>query len=140
MDLVRAIYSSWARDRLPFWQVVSEVLAASERRNRADGLTGILVSHDGVFLQALEGRRAAVSRVLLRIATDPRHTDMEMIEFAAAPSRLFADWSMAHVALTPDLAPVMRGLPGGALRPETLTGETALELLTGAAASRARAA
>lgn len=64
-------------------------------RNRAAGVTGILLVHEEWFVQALEGGRAAVSDLLLEIGGDSRHREMEIAAFQPIDRRLFPDWSMA---------------------------------------------
>ena len=71
------------------------IVAASIPRNRLLDLTGLLLAHDGWFLQALEGPEAAVRQVMEPIRSDPRHRDMCVVSSGPAASRLFKDWNMA---------------------------------------------
>jgi hypothetical protein len=71
------------------------ILAVSRRNNGMDGISGILWSHDGRFLQLLEGPPESVGSAYERIARDRRHTDIEVLEDRCVDERLFADWSMA---------------------------------------------
>lgn len=68
--------------------------AANERRN----ITGMLTFDSRYFLQVLEGDRQVVSDVFGRIAADPRHRRVELLEVAATDERRFARWSMAFAA------------------------------------------
>jgi hypothetical protein len=74
---------------------IRDILTISEINNRRDGITGSLVFDSDHFIQILEGPRQAVFAAFRRIQDDPRHTDIDLIEFAEAPFRLFGDWTMA---------------------------------------------
>ena len=49
------------------------MLAGARRRNRARGVTGVLVYHDRMFMQAMEGPRSVVQALLSTISLDERH-------------------------------------------------------------------
>ena len=74
---------------------VHRIVAASIHNNRQLDVTGLLMAHDGWFLQALEGPEAGVGQIMERIRSDRRHRDVVMISSGPAPSRLFKDWNMA---------------------------------------------
>ncbi|MEO1614726.1 MAG: BLUF domain-containing protein [Planctomycetota bacterium] len=76
-----------------------EILRKSRLNNRRNGLTGMLAFGDGCFLQILEGDRRTVWRTFSKISNDPRHRDIELIDFSAATERLFGEWSMQSVAI-----------------------------------------
>lgn len=101
MKLSRCLYFSAARPDLPFWQTAAEIVGASQAGNDRMELTGALLAHDGWFVQCLEGLPARLTRLLVTIGADRRHSGMEIIEFGPAERRLFEGWSMAHVELTP---------------------------------------
>ena len=73
---------------------VDAIIRASIRNNRSVGVTGLLLIHDGWFLQALEGSHTAVADTYHRILTDPRHTDARVLDALAAENRSFGDWNM----------------------------------------------
>ena len=66
---------------------------------RPIGITGVLCLSGGIFLQVLEGGRAAVSALYNRIAADPRHRDVCLLSFAEIGERHFAGWAMGQVNL-----------------------------------------
>ena len=84
-------------------QHLGEIVATSQRRNAADGLTGALLQAHGVFLQVLEGSLAAIETTFERICCDLRHRRVELIELVPIERRLFAEWSMAPITLDHDL-------------------------------------
>jgi hypothetical protein len=74
------------------------IIATSQRRNPALGITGVLVFGSGVFFQWLEGPRAHVTRLLERIRADPRHQDLVVLNHdEEVRERLFPQWAMELV-------------------------------------------
>ena len=71
------------------------VLTHAHRNNERDGITGLLMFHDGSFMQFLEGERAAVEACAGRIARNPMHRQMTRVFAGQADRRLFGEWSMA---------------------------------------------
>lgn len=86
---------------------IVEILGASERNNRRDHVTGVLLCHEGRFLQVVEGARGDLDRLFNRLRLDPRHTNIRLLADHPVGSRLFGDWTMAQVLITPDLARLM---------------------------------
>ena len=58
---------------------IAQILGVSEGNNRRDHLTGCLLIHQGHFLQALEGARVDLDRLLRRLVADPRHTGLKVL-------------------------------------------------------------
>lgn len=115
-QLCRAIYVSRAVGQAGTNLLsVAEILGVSERNNRRDRLTGVLLCHDGWFVQALEGARVDIDRLMTRLEADPRHTDIRVLAFDTIEHRAFPDWSMGQVVITPALAPLAAGRPMDAL-------------------------
>lgn len=83
---------------------LADILGSSDRNNRRDDITGLLVAHDGRFLQVLEGARSDLERLIGRVAQDPRHTDIEMLTLGPASARRFPAWSMARVPAPSEFA------------------------------------
>lgn len=98
MTLYRLIYASRARHGLSFPDL-RDIMEKSEHNNPILGLTGFLCFGDGMFLQALEGGRRAISQKYHRIAQDERHCEPELIEFVSIPERQFGSWSMRLVQM-----------------------------------------
>jgi hypothetical protein len=96
--LVRLLYASRAVD--PSAPGVEAILAQSRAHNTACGITGILCHGGGVFLQAIEGGRAAVSELYGHILKDPRHKDVELLHYEEISERRFGGWTMGQVNLT----------------------------------------
>ena len=92
-DLVCIVYYSNAR--CPFdTNALSRLLATSRRNNGACGLSGMLLFHDGNFIQTLEGPRESVERTFDRIKRDPSHGDILAVGPMQIEQRYFPDWTM----------------------------------------------
>jgi hypothetical protein len=91
----RLIYTSTAT-RLLKEDELFKLLNSARSKNSADHITGILIYHEGCFLQVLEGEKDAVERCFKRICRDGRHTDYIELANEAAISRMFTAWWMAY--------------------------------------------
>jgi hypothetical protein len=58
---------------------IAQILGVSEVNNRRDHLTGCVLFHRGHILQALEGGRADLDRLMRRLLVDPRHTGVRVL-------------------------------------------------------------
>ncbi|MDB5429252.1 MAG: hypothetical protein JWP35_368 [Caulobacter sp.] len=96
----RLIYAShWAEGvRNDAHHTLQAIIGKSIQNNRLDDITGFLISHNGVFLQALEGPDRAIATIFAKIAADPRHADIKVLSDEAAEGRLFRSWAMAGAA------------------------------------------
>ncbi len=95
--LTRLIYASEAAERLTP-EGLQALLDQSRAANARRQLTGLLAFDSRRFLQVLEGRREVVSEVFGRIAADPRHRRVVLLETQAVDERLFARWSMGFAS------------------------------------------
>ncbi|AWN55656.1 BLUF domain-containing protein [Methylobacterium sp. 17Sr1-1] len=99
-DLYRLVYASKNLIQGPDHEVAAamrQILDASQRNNRAAGVTGALMFNGGAFAQVLEGPRAGVEETFERIQRDERHGDVTVLQCGPAEARGFPDWSMAFV-------------------------------------------
>lgn len=94
------IYSSQAADGLGA-DALQAILDTARTNNAALGVTGALIFYDGLFLQILEGPQGAVESLAVRIAADPRHSDMKIFHTAETDGRVFGDWRMAWLDPAP---------------------------------------
>jgi hypothetical protein len=76
------------------------ILRRSKANNPVLGITGVLCFSEGIFLQVLEGGRSAVNRLYNRIATDHRHTQVELLGYEEIGERRFAGWAMGQVNMS----------------------------------------
>ena len=77
---------------------LAALLLSARANNKRLGVSGILVHHQGSFLQALEGDPGVVARLFAKLETDPRHHRVCVLLRTNVPSRSFGDWSMGFVA------------------------------------------
>ena len=118
--LVRLLYASRAVNPDP--AAIEAILAQSRQHNPASGITGVLCYGNGIFLQAIEGGRSAVSELYGHIQRDARHTNVELLMFEEISERRFGGWTMGQVnmgrvnhsimlkyAETPELNPNIMG-------------------------------
>jgi hypothetical protein len=96
--LVRMFYASRAIAPVDN-ETLQSILKASRAHNARAGITGVLCSTDRLYLQVLEGGRAAVNALYLRIARDPRHGEVTLLGYEEIAERRFAGWSMGQVNL-----------------------------------------
>ena len=75
------------------------ILAQSRQHNPTCGITGILCYGGGIFLQAIEGGRMAVSELYGHIQRDPRHKDVVLLHYEEISERRFGGWTMGQVNL-----------------------------------------
>lgn len=111
---------------------LKKLLMGARMRNLEGAVTGMLVFHDGTFLQALEGEEAAVRLTFSRIEKDSRHRDITVLHRNASlgKRRIFGEWSMGYADAT-GAANVLKGFidVGTGLTPEALDGVRAMEIL-----------
>ena len=93
--LVRLLYASRAVDPSP--AVVNSILASARQHNQANGVTGILVYGGGIFMQAIEGGRQAISDLYGTIQRDTRHQDVVLLHYEEIVERRFSAWTMVLV-------------------------------------------
>jgi len=93
--LVRLLYASRAVEAKP--EVIESILAQSRQFNPSTGITGILVYGGGIFLQAIEGGREAVSELYGHIQKDARHKDVVLLHYEEITERRFGGWTMGQV-------------------------------------------
>jgi len=99
--LVRLMYASRAAAGVDQDELVA-IVRKSKTNNTTQGITGVLCMclSERIFMQVLEGGRTAVNRLYNRIATDPRHTDVELMSYEEIGERRFAGWSMGQVNMS----------------------------------------
>ena len=104
MSLHRVIYVSDAAEiAATSLLTLVDILGASERNNRRDHITGVLILHSGKFLQWVEGARLDLDRLMARISRDPRHKNLVVLSDLPIAERTFPDWFMAQVQADPPI-------------------------------------
>ncbi|MBC7785321.1 MAG: BLUF domain-containing protein [Burkholderiales bacterium] len=93
MQLGQLIYVSRCTSALTS-EVLSEIVARSEKSNAARNITGVLMCCGPNVIQLLEGDPAEIEVVFQKIALDPRHTNVECLLRKDARKRMFPEWGM----------------------------------------------
>jgi len=77
---------------------VNRLIAFSQRRNVARGITGVLVFGSGVFFQWIEGPPADVQSLIANLHNDTRHYDIVTLDQSVEKrERLYPNWEMELV-------------------------------------------
>jgi hypothetical protein len=126
--LVRLLYASRAVDAHP--ETIDSILSQSRQFNPTCGITGILCYGGGIFLQAIEGGRQAVSDLYGHIQKDARHQDVVLLHYEEITERRFGGWTMGQV----DVARVNTNIllkysERAELDPYSVSGQVSLALL-----------
>lgn len=88
------IYLSIARD-ICRDDEIARMAEAARQANEAAQVTGLLAHGGGIFFQVLEGPRDNVEAAFVRLARDPRHTGIRILQDEMCVGRDFAGWPMA---------------------------------------------
>ena len=129
--LVRLLYASRTTSEIDE-ALVTSILERSRQHNLEHGITGIrcTTSPGNVFLQLLEGGRAAVNALYANIVRDPRHCDVTLLDYAEVSERRFGSWRMGRVKLNRvNQGTILRFSESPVLDPFSMSGPTALALL-----------
>jgi hypothetical protein len=103
----QVIYSSAAL--VPFSEAeLSELLAAARVNNGRLGVTGMLLYHEGSFLQALEGDEQVLENLYAKIGKDKRHHRLVALLRRPVDARHFDQWQMGFASMKA----VPKNLPG----------------------------
>ena len=74
---------------------LAALLNQARENNASHGVTGVLLYHDGNFMQLLQGPVGGVRAIYLAIESDPRHHMVIPIVDETGLPREFAGWAMA---------------------------------------------
>ena len=126
--LVRLLYASRAVDTSP--AAIEAILTQSRQHNPASGITGVLCYGGGIFLQAIEGGRSAVSALYGHIQRDARHKDVVLLHYEEIVERRFGGWTMGLVDVSRVNASVLLKYSERAvLDPYAVSGKVSMALL-----------
>jgi hypothetical protein len=126
--LVRLMYASRAAKPLDP-EELTHILRHSRGANPKVGVTGVLCSTGDLFIQVLEGGRAAVNRLYNRIAADPRHAEVTLLAYEEIAERRFAGWAMGQVNLARlNPALLLKYSETATLDPYAISGKAAMAL------------
>lgn len=96
-------FSRFAKALTP--EQVSDIAESSARRNREDGITGMLIASGELFFQLIEGPDDAMDDLVSRILRDPRHRNVLMLGTEQGElQRLCPDWDMRKLDLAAEIS------------------------------------
>ena len=87
--------SNWMSD-----DKLDSLLVNAKANNHNLDVTGMLVYHDGSFIQILEGEKDQVESLFNKISKDARHNNIILIDEKNIDMRSFSSWDMAFRKLT----------------------------------------
>jgi hypothetical protein len=126
--LVRLLYASRAINSDS--SAIDEILAQSRQYNPTSGITGILCYGGGIFLQAIEGGRLAISELYGHIQKDPRHKDVVLLHYEEISERRFSGWTMGQVNMSKiNTSILLKYAEKPELDPYSVSGKVSLALL-----------
>ena len=92
-EIHQLVYASAATHSMDE-EELAQILGSARENNGALGITGMLLYHEGSFLQVLEGEKSAVEALFAKIEKDERHTETLVLLRADVEERSFRRWSM----------------------------------------------
>lgn len=95
--VARLVYASQASVQGSIYAEMERIRASAVRHNEPAGVATALLYQSGWFAQWKEGPRAAVQRIMDRVAGDPRHHSLHIVHSSEGPRLLDGPWSMAIV-------------------------------------------
>ena len=127
--LVRLLYVSRAADTLTP-AMIDGIIAQSRKNNPEAGITGLLCHSGNVFMQVLEGGRAAVNATFTRIVRDTRHSDVQLLLYEEIAERRFAGWTMGRANLEKiNISVLLKYSEKPVLDPYAVSGKASMALL-----------
>lgn len=94
--ILRLFYVSDAADPCEA-RNIRAILAASRRNNARHDVTGCLLFSGRHFAQVLEGEPGVVRSMAARIASDPRHRGLQVLDARQGTQRQYDEWSMGYL-------------------------------------------
>ncbi|MEL6677487.1 MAG: BLUF domain-containing protein [Pseudomonadota bacterium] len=88
------IYRSYAR---PPWigeRTLNDIAREANTFNNSNGVSGMLIFSDGVFVQVLEGSTVTILELTAKIAADRRNERLRVLWHGNVSGRRFGQWSM----------------------------------------------
>jgi hypothetical protein len=134
MHIARLIYASQASSPISMGDMVM-LMEQARRFNSGLQITGMLAFSRDHFMQVLEGAPDRVNMLYHRIARDPRHHTLSLIDYSAIDGRAFSDWNMAALDVAGMSAArrattLMKYGPSDRFEPHSMSAASALQLLT----------
>ncbi|MDQ2180065.1 BLUF domain-containing protein [Marinifilum sp. D714] len=107
-NLIHIVYVSFSRNQLSELEL-DQLLSEIRPKNLANGVTGLLLYNDEIFIQVIEGETDTIRTLYDILQKDRRHTNIVKILEEKIDQRSFPDWSMGYQKLSKEDS---KDLPG----------------------------
>lgn len=91
--MIRLVYRSISNGHMTT-ETIDQILGVARRNNARDGINGLMLYHDGLFLQVLEGQADVVDACYERVCQDDRHRSLYLLSRTEAKAPAFSEWRM----------------------------------------------
>lgn len=98
-ELIMLSYTSIASHLMTHEELI-QLLHQAHENNHKRGITGMLLYMEGCFFQVLEGDRAELEALYVKISQDKRHHHVIKLLEESIPTRGFDAWSMGYRHVT----------------------------------------
>lgn len=98
-ELTMLSYTSIASHLMSHEELIN-LLQQARQNNQLQGITGMLLYMEGCFFQVLEGERATLEALYLKISQDKRHHHVLKLLEEPITTRSFDVWSMGYRHVT----------------------------------------
>lgn len=85
-----------------------DIIGVSDRNNRRDHVSSLILRHDSRFLQIMEGARVDLDRALSRIRADRRHCGIRILSDRPVTQGALSAHGMTRIDATPELDALIR--------------------------------
>ncbi len=93
-DIMIVYRSEYAGDDGSFQSDLAAITREAIEHNSAQDITGVLLHHNHVFVQVLEGSTDGLELLMNKLRKDRRHRNIEVLLDGRIRVRAFSDWSM----------------------------------------------
>jgi hypothetical protein len=100
---------------------LEDLLEHAQASNATQGITGALVYVEGAFLQVLEGDKAGLQKLMVKISRDLRHETVVVLREGDVPTAIFSGWNMAYVSATAEQVAQWAGFSCSKPMPQVLS-------------------
>ncbi|WP_282126239.1 BLUF domain-containing protein [Marinifilum flexuosum] len=107
-NLIHIVYVSFSRNQLSELKL-DELLSEIRPKNLANGVTGLLLYNDEIFIQVIEGELNTIRTLYDLLQKDKRHTNIVKILEERIDQRSFPNWSMGYQKLSKEDSKVLPG-------------------------------
>lgn len=80
---------------------LERIVVQARTNNALDGITGLLWTDAERFAQVIEGDSPAITALLAKLESDPRHANLTIVRDVAVQAREFGTWTMTQPAVDP---------------------------------------